>query len=84
MSIRAAVSFAILYSVLPACSGRAQNMALTPDERLSPRPPSLTVPHRGWPMPPPRPRAFEGKLPNQGTGPMNERVLRDICIGCDR
>ena len=38
------------------------------------------------PLPPPRPtaRALDGELPNQRTGPKRERVVRDICIGCDR
>ncbi|AWN37039.1 hypothetical protein [Methylobacterium radiodurans] len=29
---------------------------------------------------PPAPR--DGRLPNQRTGPMHERAVRDICIGC--
>jgi hypothetical protein len=28
--------------------------------------------------------AFNGQLPNQRTGHGRERVVRDICIGCDR
>ncbi|MCC0809398.1 hypothetical protein FPV16_24910 [Methylobacterium sp. W2] len=61
----------------------AQNMALTP-----PPPPPSAVPSEPvrYPGPPPRPQlhAFGGELPNQRTGPMRNRVVRDICIGCDR
>ena len=61
----------------------AQNMALTP-----PAPPanaSSSEPVR-HPEPPARPQlhAFSGELPNQRTGPMRSRVVRDICIGCGR
>ena len=69
-----------LASVSPCA---AQNMALTP-----PPPPANAVrsePVR-HPEPPARPQlqAFGGELPNQRTGPMRNRVVRDICIGCDR
>jgi hypothetical protein len=76
----AGILSAALASAIPCA---AQNMALTPP---APRPntvPSEPVRH---PEPPARPQlhAFSGELPNQRTGPMRNRVVRDICIGCDR
>lgn len=61
----------------------AQNMALTPPAPPPNASPSEPVRH---PEPPARPQlhAFSGELPNQRTGPMRNRVVRDICIGCDR
>ncbi|MCJ2127932.1 hypothetical protein [Methylobacterium sp. E-045] len=73
----------LVVALASASPGMAQNMAFTPPE---PRPspvPSEPVRH---PEPPARPQlhAFGGELPNQRTGPMRNRVVRDICIGCDR
>ncbi|WP_336491426.1 hypothetical protein [Methylobacterium nigriterrae] len=66
--------------------GAVQGMALTlprlpagapppPPERPAPARPS---PSRAEAAPPPA-----GRLPGQLTGRMRERVVRDICIGCD-
>jgi len=69
-------------SPLPAS---AQYMALT----APPRPDAAraVAPVAQKPVPPPsRPaeHAFGGQLPNQRIGPARQRVVRDICIGCDR
>jgi len=56
-------------------------MALTAP---APRP---AAPEPPKPVPPPTraaEHAFNGSLPNQRTGHGRERVVRDICIGCDR
>lgn len=73
----AAILIAILASAGP---GRAQNMAFTPpipSPNLAPSPkaedPKRPVQH-----------AYGGELPNQRTGPIRTRVVRDICIGCLR
>lgn len=63
----------------------AQYMALT----VPPRPdtPSAISPEPRKPVPPAArsaDRAFDGHLPNQRTGVGRQRVVRDICIGCDR
>lgn len=63
----------------------AQYMALT----VPPRPdtPSAIAPELRKPVPPaarPADHAFDGHLPNQRTGVGRQRVVRDICIGCDR
>ncbi|GJE16976.1 hypothetical protein [Methylobacterium marchantiae] len=79
-SYGAGILIAVLSSAGP---GSAQNMALTP-----PLPQTNPVPAEPakYPEPPPRPQrhAFGGELPNQRTGPTRPRVVRDICIGCDR
>lgn len=74
----------ILIVVLAAAGpGQAQNMAFTPPAPLA-RPAPAEAPKR--PDPPLRPasHSIEGELPNQRTGPARNRVVRDICIGCDR
>ncbi|WP_019903713.1 hypothetical protein [Methylobacterium sp. 77] len=73
----------LLAALFSAGPGLAQNMALTPVVKPSSPGPAEPVKH---PDPPPRPQlhAFGGELPNQRTGPMRPRVVRDICIGCDR
>ncbi len=62
---------------------RAQYMALTPEDAPAHKAEIAPPPA---PLPPPRPsaRVLDGDLPNQRTGPKRERVVRDICIGCDR
>lgn len=62
----------------------AQYMALT---ATAPTQPPPAVPEPPKPVPPaarPVEHAFNGPLPNQRTGPGRQRVVRDICIGCDR
>ncbi|KQT83650.1 hypothetical protein ASG51_16005 [Methylobacterium sp. Leaf465] len=59
----------------------AQYMALTAP---APKP---AAPEPPKPVPPPTraaEQAFDGHLPNQRTGHGRERMVRDICIGCDR
>jgi hypothetical protein len=59
----------------------AQYMALTAP---APKP---AAPEPPKPVPPtarPVEHAFNGQLPNQRTGQGRQRVVRDICIGCDR
>jgi hypothetical protein len=49
--------------------------------------PKPAAPEPPKPVPPPTraaEQAFDGHLPNQRTGHGRERVVRDICIGCDR
>lgn len=66
-----------------ASPAAAQYMVLT--HPGAPPPAAETAPPAA-PLPPPRPtaRILDGELPNQRTGPKRERVVRDICIGCDR
>lgn len=61
----------------------AQYMALTHADAPAHKPEIAPSPA---PLPPPRPsaRVLDGELPNQRTGPKRERVVHDICIGCDR
>lgn len=66
---------------LASAPAAAQYMALTAP---APRP---AAPEPPKPVPPPTraaEHAFNGSLPNQRTGHGRERVVRDICIGCDR
>lgn len=81
----AALSVAGLISglALPAPAA-AQYMALTAPAPTPSQPP---VPQPARPVPPvarAAEHAFNGSLPNQRTGPSRQRVVRDICIGCDR
>lgn len=68
--------------VLAPLPAAAQFMALTPSPRSDAVPPEPRKPV------PPTTRAaehaFNGQLPNQRTGTGRQRVVRDICIGCDR
>lgn len=63
----------------------AQFMALTPPMPTDTHPAAAPDARRAVPV---RNRAAEhastGTLPHQRTGPSRMRVLRDICIGCDR
>lgn len=83
MGIQAAIKVALLGSALAVAPALAQNMALTPNPEPHTRP---TSNDRERPASPPRAQAQvpSGELPNQRTGPMRQRVVRDICIGCDR
>lgn len=69
-------------TLLPA---RAQYMALTPPNTA---PTPMAAPEASKPAAPmaarPAEHAFNGQLPNQRTGTGRQRVVRDICIGCDR
>ena len=74
----------LLLAAIPSAAS-AQYMALT----APPKPdlPRAAPPDAPKPVPlPARPaeHAFNGSLPNQRTGPARQRVVRDICIGCDR
>ena len=83
MGIQAAIKVALLGSALAVAPTLAQNMALTPH----PEPQTTPSPRkREQPLASPRAQAQVpgGELPNQRTGPMRQRVVRDICIGCDR
>ncbi|MGU3358774.1 hypothetical protein ACLBWX_00410 [Methylobacterium sp. M6A4_1b] len=66
---------------LASVPAAAQYMALTAP---TPRPASPEPPKPVPPMARPVEHAFNGQLPNQRTGPGRHRVVRDICIGCDR
>ena len=83
LGIQAAIKVALLGSALTVAPTLAQNMALTPNPQplSGPSPPE----HRRI-LSPPRAQAQVpgGELTNQRTGPMRQRVVRDICIGCDR
>ena len=62
----------------------AQYMALTPP---MPDPSRTLAPAAPKPVAPQgraAEHAFAGTLPNQRTAPARDRVVRDICIGCDR
>jgi hypothetical protein len=71
-----------------SCGARAQDavqgMALTrpPVPAASPQADAPPAPARPLPL---RAEASvpAGRLPDQATGRMRERIVRDICIGCD-
>ena len=79
---------AIPYLLVSPCraqaQGAVQGMALTRPSTLAaaPHPDALPAPARPLPT---RPEAVPpaGRLPGQLTGRMHERIVRDICIGCD-
>ncbi|KQP55114.1 hypothetical protein ASG40_08920 [Methylobacterium sp. Leaf399] len=82
MTIRLHLAFALVAASVHAGPALSQNMALTPPGHVDAAPPP-----RAWPEPPPRPSLLvpDTSLPNQRTGPPRPpRVVRDICIGCDR
>lgn len=84
MATRPLRAGAWLLAMLWSNPGLAQYMALTNHAAPAVTPAAAVPPM--VPMPPPRPtaRILDGELPNQRTGPKHERVVRDICIGCDR
>jgi hypothetical protein len=85
MMLRDVMLGALLGSIAFASDAAAQGMMLT-----QPRAPALltqstdVAPKRPWALTAHEaaPKAA-GQLPNQATGPKRERVVRDICIGCD-
>ena len=83
LGIQAAIKVALLGSALAIAPTWAQNMALTPNPEMPTRP---SPNEREHPLSPPRAQAQvpSGELPNQRTGLKRQRVVRDICIGCDR
>ncbi|MBX9931740.1 MAG: hypothetical protein K2Y56_09420 [Methylobacterium sp.] len=83
MAFRTAFPAALLGLALGGAPASAQHMALTPGGEAPAGRPAPVVERN---VPPSRPRAevLGGELPNQRTGPMRQRVVRDICIGCDR
>lgn len=79
----------LMLGLLWSSPGLAQYMALTNHGAAAAIKPEAVLPPAlppTVPLPPPRPaaRLLDGELPNQRTGPKHERVVRDICIGCDR
>ncbi|KQP30553.1 hypothetical protein ASF49_13680 [Methylobacterium sp. Leaf104] len=68
---------------LGSAPAAAQYMALTAPAP-APRPASPEAPKPVAPTARPVEHAFNGQLPNQRTGLGRQRVVRDICIGCDR
>ncbi|NEU13311.1 hypothetical protein G3T14_14390 [Methylobacterium sp. BTF04] len=86
MATRRLAMGAVILGLAWSSPGLAQYMALT-NHAAPAEAPRVVVPPAGpLPLPPPRPtaRVLDGELPNQHTGPKHERVVRDICIGCDR
>ena len=85
MRASARIVGSLFLAIGPSSPCLGQYMALTNHE--APEALHGMVPAPGkWPKPPVRPsdHLLAGDLPNQRTGLMHERVVRDICIGCDR
>lgn len=62
-----------------------QYMALTPPMPADTRPAAAPDARRAVPLQGrPAEHAATGTLPDQRTGSSRQRILRDICIGCDR
>lgn len=85
MAARGVILIVLLAGVLAAGDAAAQGMMLTEPRAPAPQPEPAEAPaRRPWAMSAhqavPRP---DGRLPNQATGPKRERVVRDICIGCN-
>lgn len=85
MATRTVMLGLILAGLVSVGDAAAQGMMLTAPREPAPEPkPAEAPPRRPWALTAqqavPKP---EGRLPNQATGPKRERVVRDICIGCD-
>ncbi|MFC6391071.1 hypothetical protein [Methylorubrum zatmanii] len=85
MTARNLPSWALLLSLLTTGGAAAQGMAFIEPPKTEPpavmdQPPAkrpwMLTGHGGM-------RDAGGRLPNQATGPKRERVVHDICIGCD-
>lgn len=83
MSARGVTLGLILAGLASIGDAAAQGMMLTAPREPAPQttepPPRRTLAltaQRAEPKP-------DGRLPNQSTGPKRERVVRDICIGCN-
>ena len=62
-----------------------QFMALTPPMPADTHPVAAPDARRAVPLQGhPAEHAATGALPNQRTGSSRQRILRDICVGCDR
>lgn len=85
MMLRDVMLGALLGGIATASAAAAQGMMLTQPRASAPQTQSIDVaPKRPWALTAHEaaPKAT-GQLPNQATGPKRERVVRDICIGCD-
>ncbi len=85
MAARNRLPWALLASLLLSGSAVAQGMAFI-EPRAPVPPPAADQPplKRPWMLTGHGAgRSGDGRLPNQATGSKHERVVRDICIGCD-
>lgn len=82
MAARSVMLGLILAGIVSGGDAAAQGMMLTAPRE--PAPQTAEPPRRPWALTAqqaePKP---DGRLPNQATGPRRERVVRDICIGCN-
>lgn len=85
MALRDVMLGSMLVGVASIGDAAAQGMMLTQPREPAPQAQPADAPaKRPWAL-----TAHEtaqkpaGPLPNQSTGPKRERVVRDICIGCD-
>ena len=82
---RRGLSGLIVGLALTPSAASGQYMALTPPMPADTRPAAAPDARKAAPLPGrPAEHATTGALPDQRTGSSRQRVLRDICIGCDR